>query len=107
MRSRMVCAVYLSLPLSHSQSHNLSVCECMCACACVRYVDGWVGGGGGGGGGFSVRGTEEKPTRVLGISGHQWSEVVRTDDQMECMMWPRMVRAVYLCIWCVCVSVRE
>ena len=59
------------------------------------------------GAGFSLRGTEEKPTRVLGISGHQWSEVVRTDDQMECMMWPRMVRAVYLCIWCVCVSVRE
>lgn len=29
--------------------------------------------------------------QIIGLSGHLWSETVRTDDEMEYMMWPRLV----------------
>jgi N-acetyl-beta-hexosaminidase len=30
--------------------------------------------------------------QIIGISAHQWSESVRTDEQWEYMIWPRTVR---------------
>ena len=47
--------------------------------------------------------TLEKPENILGMQGHVWSETIRTSEQLEQMIYPRMLvmaeRAWYKASW--------